>query len=211
MIFNTPNGKSLPGLPQDGLDRGRSTGGRGDAHQWPLSRGGGDRPAPGRSVAAPDGARRATRPTCSPIATAVQALLDSQPDPAAIATRRTPELLAWRYGYEPLGYRVLLRGAHAGVGAGGVPPPAAGQGGRGRPVRRDRPGGRSARHPPRSSTGAAAAAADYLIRVDPRPLALGPFVRLPRVGPVLACRPLDDSPAPALAAWGLSMGDVELF
>jgi hypothetical protein len=37
------------------------------------------------------------------------------------------------------------------------------------------------------------------------------FFRLPRVGPVLACRPLDDSPAPDLARWALNLGDVELF
>jgi hypothetical protein len=55
------------------------------------------------------------------------------------------------------------------------------------------------------------AAADYLIRVDRRRVTDEPFVRLPRVGPVLACRPLDASPAPELSAWALTMGDVELF
>ena len=143
---------------------------------------------------------------------AVQALLDSQPDPAAIATRRTPDLLAWRYGYEPLGYRVLLRG----------PTPESGlavfrRRQRGRAVEGVLcdvivPDGRPAPHPPADRTGAVGGGGRLPDPGRPRaPLALGPFVRLPKVGPVLACRPLDDSPAPTLAAWGLSMGDVELF
>ncbi len=210
MIFNTPNGKSLPGYLKMGwTEVGRlavavmPTSGRfpvvvatarRPAGRWPLPTVLGDDPA---DVFADR--------------TAVQALLDSQPDPAAIATRRTPELLAWRYGYEPLGYRVLLRG----------PTPESGLA-----VFRRRQRGKAVEGvlcdvivpeaDPRVTRHLidrvrTAAAADYLIRVDPRPLTLGPFVRLPRVGPVLACRPLDDSPAPALAAWGLCMGDVELF
>jgi hypothetical protein len=56
-----------------------------------------------------------------------------------------------------------------------------------------------------------AADADYLLRLDPRPVTRGPFVRLPRVGPVLACRALGTASAPDLSGWALTMGDVELF
>jgi hypothetical protein len=56
-----------------------------------------------------------------------------------------------------------------------------------------------------------AAAADYLLRLDRRAVTRGPFGRLPRVGPVLACRALDEAPAPDLSGWALTMGDVELF
>ncbi len=56
-----------------------------------------------------------------------------------------------------------------------------------------------------------AAPADYMIRLDHRRVTRGPFVRLPKVGPVLTCRPLDASPAPELSRWRLTMGDVELF
>jgi hypothetical protein len=52
---------------------------------------------------------------------------------------------------------------------------------------------------------------DYIIRLDRRFVTRGPFVRLPAVGPVLACRSLDASSAPELAEWALTMGDIELF
>src|SRR3954470_5449707 len=42
---------------------------------------------------------------------------------------------------------------------------------------------------------AATAEADYVIRIDGRMVTVDPFVRLPRVGPVFACRPLDGAPA----------------
>ena len=50
-----------------------------------------------------------------------------------------------------------------------------------------------------------------IVRFDRRVVTRGPFVRLPHVGPVLACRPLDASAAPELPGWALTMGDVELF
>ena len=61
----------------------------------------------------------------------------------------------------------------------------------------------------------AAAKADYLLRLGSTraggTLPRGGFLRLPRTGPILTCRPLDDAPAPPLAAWALTMGDVELL
>ena len=56
-----------------------------------------------------------------------------------------------------------------------------------------------------------AAPADYIIRLDQRRVTRGPFVRLPRVGPILTCRPLDAFPAPELGRWRPTVGDVELF
>ena len=56
-----------------------------------------------------------------------------------------------------------------------------------------------------------AADADYLLKLDHRTVTRGPFVRLPHVGPVLACRTLGTASAPELSGWALTMGDVELF
>ena len=58
---------------------------------------------------------------------------------------------------------------------------------------------------------ASAADADYLLRIDSSALTTEPFIRLPRTGPVLACRPLDASPPPSLPDFALTMGDIELF
>jgi GNAT superfamily N-acetyltransferase len=133
-----------------------------------------------------------------------------------LATRKTQAFLAWRYNNPALGYRVLSHGATASAGL---------------VVFRLRRRGRAVEAvlcdlfaPPgdpdvvpalvgslRRSTGA-----DYLIRIPDRVTRRG-FVRLPRTGPVLACRALDapDGPdhwvPPALGEWALTMGDVELL
>lgn len=210
LVFNTPNEKSLPGYLKMGwtevgrlavaamptrmrfftvIHTARTAAGR-----WPLPTevGGAGADAFHDQAALAD-------------------LLASQPMPDRVVTRRTPELFAWRYGYEPLGYRVLMRGPtlHDGF-----------------VVFRRRQRGRAVECVlcdvvvPEGDERLAdqllgqvrrVADADYILRLDRRAVTKGPFVRLPRVGPVLACRPLDSSPAPALAAWQLSMGDVELF
>jgi GNAT superfamily N-acetyltransferase len=210
LIFNTPNEKSLPGYLKMGWTQvGRLSAAampararffkvirtaRTAAGRWPIPTELGD--------AAADAF--ADQP-------ALAALLDSQPMPRKIVTRRTPELFAWRYGYEPLGYRVMLR--HTTLRDGFA-------------VFRRRPRGEAVECvlcdivvpeddqrlvAPLIDRVRQAAEADYILRLDPRPVTRGPFVRLPRVGPVLTCRPLDSSPAPELASWQLTMGDVELF
>jgi predicted N-acetyltransferase YhbS len=147
---------------------------------------------------------------------AVQALLEQLApagDGGQWTTRRTPAFLAWRYGLPELGYRALLRG----------PSPADGlvvfrRRTRGRAVETviddvllpDGPGVAKVEEQLIDRV-ATAAASDYLLRLDQRRVTRGPFVRLPRVGPVLVCRTLDGSPPPGLSAWGLTMGDVELF
>ena len=210
LIFNTPNAKSLPGYLKMGWHEVGWLGvavkpasmrfpvvvatARGPAGRWPLPTAAGEAPA-----------------DVLVDRTAVQSLLDSQPAADGVATCRSPEYLAWRYGHEPLGYRVMLLG----------PTPKSGL-----VVFRRRQRGNAVEGvlcdllvPGGSSRAAAellrkvshAAEVDYLLRLDHRPVTRGPFVRLPRVGPVLACRPLDASPAPQLAEWSLTMGDVELF
>jgi GNAT superfamily N-acetyltransferase len=210
LIFNTPNEKSLPGY----LKMGWQELGRLGVVVKPTSarfllviatarRPAGRSPLPTALGEAPADAF-ADRP-------AVQALLDSLPPAQGLVTRRTPEFLAWRYGHEPLGYRVMLRGTSPADGLA---------------VFRRRQRGKAIEGvlcdvlvpdgDPRAGDELLrrvdlAAAADYLIRLDRKLVTRGAFVRLPRVGPVLACRTLDASVAPELPKWALTMGDVELF
>jgi hypothetical protein len=138
-------------------------------------------------------------------------ILASFPVNTRIITRRTPESFAWRYGFEPLGYRVLTRKTRLTDGFA---------------VFRRRRRGRAVECVlcdlilPDDDQRLAdemidkvqkAAPSDYMIRLDHRRVTRGPFVRLPRVGPVLTYRPLDSSPVPELTRWRLTMGDVELF
>jgi GNAT superfamily N-acetyltransferase len=209
LVFNTPNEKSLPGYLKMGwstvgrlavaimptswrfplvVTRARQAAGR-----WPVTTSAGE-PA-GAVLASSD----------------VDELLDARPT-TGLRTRRDRAFLAWRYGYEALGYRVVL--------ADDATP------GRGFAVFRCRRRGdaieavvcdvvvprddeRAARRLVRAI--ARVAGADYALRIDPRLATPDPFVRAPRIGPVLTCRPLDGSFPLPLAAWHLTMGDVELF
>lgn len=210
LVFNTPNGKSLPGYLKMGWQEvGRLpvavmptsarfplvvATARRPAGRWPLTTTVGANPrdvfAPGRGV---------------------DELLASLPGPSGLGTRRSREFLAWRYGADGLGYRVMLQGASPDAGLA---------------IFRRRPRGRAvevvvcdvlAPGGDRSVTRslvrrtARAAEGDYLIRIAREIATRDPFVRVPRVGPVLACRSLDATAVPGLAAWSLTMGDVELF
>jgi len=53
--------------------------------------------------------------------------------------------------------------------------------------------------------------ADYLLQLRRRVVSPGPFLRLPRMGPILTCRRLDGNPVPGVRAWELTLGDIELF
>lgn len=210
LIFNTPNDKSLPGYLKMGwTEVGRLSAtvmptrmrffavvlkARAAADRWPVPTETGD--AAGDAFVDRG---------------AVAELLATQPVARRVVTRRTPELLAWRYGFAPLGYRVVSLGAGVRTGFAVFRRRRRGDAvecvlcdvvvpeGDGRLV--DRLIDEVRRVAP----------ADYVIRLDRRRVARGPFVRLPGVGPVLACRPLDSSPAPELATWNLTMGDIELF
>src|SRR5260370_7509637 len=52
---------------------------------------------------------------------------------------------------------------------------------------------------------------DYLIRLGAGWITRDGFAHLPRMGPVLACRPLAGTSTPPLKDWALTMGDVELL
>jgi hypothetical protein len=209
-IFNTPNDKSRPGYLKMGWRevgrlpvavmpaRARAAlvlhTARAPAGRWPVPPSAGEPPT---AVFAD--------------VTGVAELLDSQPAPTALTTRRSVEYFTWRYGYQPLGYRVVLLGSSVRGGLAvfrcrrrgkaveatvcDVLAPEDDPRVRGRLLRRVR----------------AAAGADYLIAVDHRPLAPGPLVQVPRLGPTLTSRALGASPPPRLRDWALTLGDVELF
>jgi hypothetical protein len=208
MVFNTPNDKSLPGYLKMGWH---------EVGRLPVE----VRPNRLRFPVAVLGARTAAGRDAVASATGVAAadgltgpgldeLLRALSVAPGLTTRRTPAFLAWRYGNPELGYRVITNGAAE----------------HGLAVFRLRrrgsaveavvcevlvPGGdpAAARHLVRAiATGCAA---DYLIRLAGRGVTRDGFVRLPGMGPVLACRPLDDSPPPTRAEWALTMGDVELL
>jgi len=214
LIFNTPNGKSLPGylkmgwhevgrlavavLPTSARFPAVVATARQPAGRWPVVTEAGDAPDHVFGPGAGDGG--------------VDELLARQPFARGLSTRRSRAFLAWRYGDDGLGYRVVL-----------VEPgrPAAGLAvfrlrRRGRAVEGVlcdvlTPGGDQPTARRLVRQVARVAGADYLIRLDRRTVTRDRFVRLPRVGPVLACRPLSTSPAPGLPEWALTMGDVELF
>ncbi len=210
LVFNTPNAKSLPGY----LKMGWREVGRLPVAVMPTSfrfpvvvatarQAAGRLPLPSTAGEDPSDVFADTG--------GIDALLDGQAAVSGISTRRSSAFLAWRYGNSELGYRVVLAG----------PSPSAGLA-----VFRRRRRGSSVEGvlcdviAPGSDRNASArlvrrvarvAGADYLIRVDRRRATTEPFVRLPRVGPVLACRRLDAAQGPELSDWRLTMGDVELF
>lgn len=116
------------------------------------------------------------------------------------ATPRTPEHLAWRYGFEPLHYRAIeVKGGHA--------------------VFRVRRRGSlrevaivdwlSAEPDPAAVFRLVRACGDYAVAVG-----LGArhgFVPMPRQGPVVTWRTLADPVVPALGDVGFALGDLELF
>jgi hypothetical protein len=141
----------------------------------------------------------------------VASVLAANPPPDGMTTTRTPAYLAWRYGFAPLSYRIVTAESD----------PA-----RGFAVVRVRCRGRAtevavselfgcARDPKTAASMlrevADATRASYVVQVGRGFLSRGPFVRIPRAGPLLVCRRLDDEPVPALPEWKFALGDVELF
>ncbi|MEO8692725.1 MAG: GNAT family N-acetyltransferase [Acidimicrobiales bacterium] len=140
----------------------------------------------------------------------VAALLSRRSATLGIATRRTPQFLKWRYGFEPLRYRAVLAGQRVEDGM---------------VIFRVRRRGQATEivlcdvllpaHDANAVTRLAKAAlhesrADYALRIG-GPLFQAGFVRLPQQGPILTWREVCNTQQPALDDWSLTMGDVELF
>jgi GNAT superfamily N-acetyltransferase len=209
-IFNTPNDQSLPGY----LKMGWQVVGRLPVAARPRSPAAMARMARARTAAdlwstPADAGLDAVQALAD--VSALGALLASQPRTRGLRTRRTPEVIRWRYaGFPPLGYRVLLRGSRLEEGfvvfrlrrrgqaleavVGDVLVPGADR----------RTTAALLRSVPR------AAGADYAIRLG-RGAAGAGYVALPRQGPVLTWRALTEETPPPLESWRLTLGDVELF
>jgi hypothetical protein len=209
LIFNTPNAKSLPGY----LKMGWEVVGRpavcvmptGISSLWQLA---GARTAASRNPIAIGVGERPDEVFAD--VDAVARLFARIAGHSGLATLRTPEYLRWRYGFEPLHYRVVLhtsspddglavfhlrrRGRAIEATIGDVITPAA------TPWVEHELMRKIAR-----LTGA-----DYLLRIDHRRWMRG-FLPVPKNGPVLTFRSIDGRKIPTLSDLSLTMGDVELF
>jgi len=214
MVFNTPNDKSLPGYLKMGW---RVVG------HLPVS----IMPTRVRSIPAIAQARVPASRTAVLIHSgdaprdafadraALARLLATIPDAPGLRTRKVPEFFSWRYGHEPLHYRVVRAG------------PAIDDGFAVFHLRRRGPALEAVLcdlvvpNPHRSEARrlghhltrrvARVSGADYILRIDGRPVTVDPFLRIPRTGPILTFRALQNWLPPRLGRWDVTMGDIELF
>jgi GNAT superfamily N-acetyltransferase len=141
----------------------------------------------------------------------VAGLLQAGSADDGLHTRRTPEFMAWRYGFEPLAYRVMLAGE--GLADGIV-------------VFRLRRRGAAVeaavcdvivpdeqRFPISALLGRLLheSGADYAIRIGGRHAARAGSYPLPGQGPTLVWRNVSDTVMAHADEWRLGLGDVELF
>ena len=211
-IFNTPNDKSRPGYLQLGWeDVGRLA-----TTVRPTGIGSAIRIARARVPA-----DRWSLPTDAGIPAPVvledprvERLVTARTAPRGLRTRRSVEFLRWRYGFAELAYRAVVLDDD----------PA-----RGLAIFRLRrrgsaveaalcdllvPSGPDAPDAARALERAVVhgSGADYVIRLDRHAVARTGFVRLPGQGPMLVWRGLAPTETkPALDAWELDLGDIELF
>jgi GNAT superfamily N-acetyltransferase len=210
-IFNTPNDQSRPGY----LKMGWQVVGRLSVSARPRSPEVLTRMARARTPA--DLWSTPTDAGLDPVEAfgdthALDSLVASQPPAGGLRTRRSVELLRWRYaGFPPLAYRVLLRGSRLDDGF---------------VVFRLRRRGRALEAvvgdvlAPEGDHRAAAALlravpraanADYAIQLGGSVAGRAGYVPLPGQGPVLTWRALTESTPARRDAWQLTLGDVELF
>jgi GNAT superfamily N-acetyltransferase len=208
LVFNTPNEQSRPGYLKMGWE---------EVGVLPtLIRPTRVRTLP-KILAAKVPAERWSEPSTAGMAaadaladeTAVRDLLDHHPPGTGLRTALRPDVLRWRFGTPLLHYRAVV-------------PPAGVQAGLAIfRVRRRGPareaalvalltragdaGGRSAL----VRAVARTADADYVLALGHEAFGPGGLVRLPKVGPILTCRPVATPGIPP--RWDLTLGDVELF
>ena len=204
-IFNTPNDQSRPGYVKMG---------------WEIL---GTLPVPSRPLSASGLVKMAKARVsaehfsievkCGESAadvlssdTDLLSLLSERPGSERYRTLLTPDVLRWRYGGELLTYRAVSTAD--GIGIFRV---------RKRGVARElaigvvlsRSGQPGERRIARGVLRAARGQADYAIAIGHRPLPT--FVPVPKAGPTLAFRRLNETRPPLMDDWALTLGDIELF
>ncbi len=213
-VFNTPNAQSRPGYLKMGwqlvermpvLARPRSprsllaiARARVPADKWsePTDAG----------VPAPDAFRDATG-----LDELLAARSAGQTSDSVLRTHRSCEFYAWRYGFGPLAYRVLLAGDRIGDGfvvfrlrrrgpamEAAVCDVVLPEARRGQLARVLRDVVKSSR-------------ADYAVRIGGAHAARAGFLPLPGEGPTLVWRAVNETVMPTADAWDLALGDIELF
>ena len=125
--------------------------------------------------------------------------------PGARRTRRTPAFLRWRYGFEPLHYRVWPLGSSIADGFAVFRLRRRGAATEAALCELVAPDRGQARRLVRAV--AKAAGADYVIAAG-RPPGMVP---LPGQGPILTWREVGQATRPPLKDWDLALGDIELF
>ena len=128
--------------------------------------------------------------------------------PDALSTNRSPAYLRWRYGFAPLHYRVVRRGADLTDGfavvrcAGGAPPSRAPSASWCVPSGERRAVGELLGQ---------VEGADYLLVAGRLSPLQGGLLPLPHQGPQVTWRAVNQTEPPTLAGWNLTLGDLELF
>jgi GNAT superfamily N-acetyltransferase len=207
-VFNTPNDQSRPGY----LRMGWRPLARLPVFARPRSPA-----AVGRLVRARTPADKWSVPTAAGLPAAevladhsgVAGVMASLPRDG-LRTRRSRAYLAWRYGFETLGYRAVTSGHGPGGGVVFFRLRRRGQAVEAAICDELVPGG-----DPEITRGLLRAVlrttgADHAVRLgSSRPRA--GFVRVPGQGPTLVARAVADTDLPEPAGWRLTLGDIELF
>jgi GNAT superfamily N-acetyltransferase len=208
-VFNTPNDQSRPGY----LKLGWQVVGR-----VPVAVAVGSPAAALRMARARVPAGKWSEPSTAGFAApdvlgderGVTELLASLGPGTGLRTTRTPELLRWRYGLEPLRYRVLLRGASVTDGLAVFRVRRRGAAVETALVDVLVPGGDHRARRDLVRAVLVATRPDYVIGVQRRVVS-GRSVRLPGQGPLLTWRGVNRSDRPEADRWDLALGDIELF
>jgi GNAT superfamily N-acetyltransferase len=209
-VFNTPNAQSLPGY----LKMGWSEVGRLPTAVRPTRLGAlvhmlrSRVPAERWSLATTAGA-----PAPEALADArIAALLCSLSPPRGLRTRRSPAYLRWRYGFEPLGYRVIAVGDDSAEGIAVFRVRRRGAAAEATVCEVLVPGGGAAAARAVQREVVRAPGVDYAIRLGGPVVNGAGYVRMPGQGPMLTWRAVADGAVrPARREWDLALGDIELF
>ncbi len=208
-VFNTPNARSRPGY----LKMGWEVVGRLPVTARPRSPASLVRLARARTAAG-----KWSEPTTAGIPAAeafadpgpVGELLARLPRVDGLATHRTPAYLAWRYGFAPLGYRVMTGPAGP---AGGIVVFRVRRRGAAREATVCEelvPGGDEQLTSHLLARALRESGADHAVRLGGRAPRAG-FVPLPGQGPTLVFRAVRQITMPPAGRWRLGLGDVELM